>query len=88
MMPVVKGIAPTTRQMLLYSGLTVLASLLLVPVAGMGWFYLLAAIGLGFWFLAETWLVHRLPERAMVLFTRSTYYLGLLSVAAVVDVLA
>lgn len=88
MMPVVKGIAPTTRQMLLYSGLTVLASLLLVPVAGMGWFYLLAAIGLGGWFLAETWLVHRLPERAMVLFTRSTYYLGLLSVSAVVDVLA
>ena len=47
MMPVVRGIAPTTRQMLLYAGLTALASLLLVPVAGMGWIYLLAAVTLG-----------------------------------------
>jgi protoheme IX farnesyltransferase len=72
--------------MVLYAGLTALASLLLVPVAGMGWFYLLSSIGLSGWFVAETWAVHRDPGRAMVLFTRSTYYLALWSAAVVVDV--
>jgi protoheme IX farnesyltransferase len=86
MLPVVRGVGITTRQMVLYAGLTALASLLLVPVAGMGWFYLLSSIGLGGWFVAETWAVRRDPGRAMVLFTRSTYYLALLSAAVVVDV--
>jgi heme o synthase len=86
MLPVVRGVGITTRQMVLYAGLTALASLLLVPVAGMGWFYLLSSIGLGVWFVAETWAVRRDPGRAMVLFTRSTYYLALLSAAVVVDV--
>ncbi len=86
MLPVVRGVGITTRQMVLYAGLTTLASLLLVPVAGMGWFYLLSSIGLGGWFVAETWAVRRDPGRAMVLFTRSTYYLALLSAAVVVDV--
>jgi protoheme IX farnesyltransferase len=72
--------------MVMYAGLTALASLLLVPVAGMGWFYLLSSIGLGGWFVVETWAVRRDPGRAMVLFTRSTYYLALLSTAVVVDV--
>jgi protoheme IX farnesyltransferase len=86
MLPVVRGVGITTRQMVLYAGLTALASLLLVPVAGMGWFYLLSSIGLGGWFVAETWAVRRDPGRAMVLFTRSTYYLALWSAAVVVDV--
>ncbi|MDP3983935.1 MAG: heme o synthase, partial [Acidimicrobiia bacterium] len=81
MMPVVKGVPQTTRQMMLYAGLTGLVSVLLVPVAGMGWLYLLAATGLGGWFVYETWLVHRDPGRAMLLFTHSTYYLALLSAA-------
>ena len=87
MMPVVRGIAPTTRQMLLYAGLTALVSLLLVPVAGMGWIYLLAAVTLGGIFMWETWLVHRDPGRAMVLFTYSTRYLALLFGAVMLDVL-
>ena len=87
MMPVVRGIAPTTRQMLLYAGLTALASLLLVPVAGMGWIYLLAAVTLGGLFIWETWLVHRDPGRAMLLFTYSTRYLALLFGAVMLDVL-
>ena len=87
MMPVVRGTAPTTRQMLLYAGLTALASLLLVPVAGMGWIYLLAAVVLGSIFIWETWLVHRDPGRAMVLFTYSTRYLALLFGAVMLDVL-
>jgi protoheme IX farnesyltransferase len=87
MMPVVRGVVPTTRQMLLYAGLTALASLLLVPVAGMGWIYLLAAVTLGGVFIWETWLVHRDPGRAMVLFTYSTRYLALLFGAVMLDVL-
>lgn len=87
MLPVVRGVATTTRQMLLYAGLTVLVSMLLVPVADMAWIYLLAAVGLGGWFLWGTWRVHRDPSRAMVLFTQSTYYLGLLFLAVAIDVL-
>lgn len=87
MMPVVKGVGPTTRQMLLYAGFTVLASMFLIPVAGLGWLYLISSIGLGGWFLVETWLVHRHPGRAMLLFVRSSYYLALLSAAVVIDVL-
>lgn len=87
MLPVARGIAATTKQMVLYAGLTVITSMLLVPVAGMGWFYLLAAVGLGGWFLADSLRVMRDPNRAMVLFTNSTYYLGLLFLAAMADVL-
>jgi protoheme IX farnesyltransferase len=61
--------------------------LLLVPAAGMGWVYLLAATGLGAWLLFETARVHFDPGRAMVLFIRTTYYLALLFVAVMVDVL-
>jgi heme O synthase-like polyprenyltransferase len=35
----------------------------------------------------ETWLVHRDPGRAMVLFIYSTYYLALVFAAVMVDVL-
>ena len=87
MMPVVRGTGPTTRHMLLYAGLTALASLFLVPVAGMGWIYLLAAVSLGGVFVWETWLVHRDPGRAMALFTYSTRYLALLFGAVMLDVL-
>jgi protoheme IX farnesyltransferase len=74
--------------MMLYAGMTVLISLLLVPVASMGWLYLLAAIGLGGWFLGDALRVMRNPQRAMVMFTNSTYYLALIFLAAMVDVLA
>jgi protoheme IX farnesyltransferase len=73
--------------MLLYSGLTALASLLLVPMAGMGWIYLLSAVSLGAVFVWETWLVHRDPGRAMMLFVFSTRYLALLFGSVLLDVL-
>ncbi|MCA1735627.1 MAG: heme o synthase [Actinobacteria bacterium] len=86
-LPVMRGVEATTRQMVLYAGLTAIMSLLLVPVAGMGWIYLVAAVGLGAWFLIDSFRVRRDPQRAMVLFTNSTYYLGLLFLAAMADVL-
>ena len=87
MLPVVAGVEATTRKMLLYTGLMVAISLLLVPVAGMRWIYLGAAIALGAWFLWDTWRVYRRPEDAMRLFTTSTVYLAALFGAIMLDVL-
>ena len=87
MLPVVAGVEATTRKMLLYTGLMVAISLLLVPVAGMRWIYLGAAIALGAWFLWDTWRVYRRPEDAMRLFTTSTVYLAALFGAVMLDVL-
>jgi protoheme IX farnesyltransferase len=87
MLPVTSGVSATTRQMVLYAGLTAITSVLLVPTAGMGWVYLLSAIGLGGWFLWHTWQVHVRPERAMLLFSQSTRYLSFLFAAVLLDVL-
>lgn len=87
MLPVVAGIEATTRRMLLYTGLMVGVSLLLVPLGGMSWVYLIAAVALGAWFLWDTWRVHRRPADAMRLFTTSTVYLSALFAAVMLDVL-
>ena len=87
MLPVVAGVEATTRRMLLYTGLMVGVSLLLVPLAGMSWIYLVAAWVFGAWFLWDTWRVVRHPEQAMRLFTTSTVYLSALFAAVMLDVL-
>jgi protoheme IX farnesyltransferase len=87
MLPVVAGVEATTRRMLLYTSLTVGVSLLLVPLGGLSWIYLIAAAGLGGWFLWDTWRVYRRPERAMKLFTTSTVYLSALFASVLLDVL-
>jgi len=85
MMPSVRGVAATTRQMLVYAGLTVLFSLALVPAAGMGWIYMLSAIVLGGWFVVASFRVLFDPSRAMALFGYSTLYLAVLFGAMLVD---
>lgn len=87
MLPVAVGIERTTKRMLLYTFLMVGTSLLLVPIGGMSWVYLIASIGLGGWFLWDTWKVYRDPEQAMRLFTTSTVYLSALFAAVLLDVL-
>jgi protoheme IX farnesyltransferase len=87
MLPVVKGSEATLRSMLLYSATMVLISLLLVPVAAMGWVYLVAAVGAGAWFMWETWRVRSDLGRAMKAFSASNLYLAILFGAVVVDVL-
>jgi protoheme IX farnesyltransferase len=87
MLPVVAGVEATTRRMLLYTALMVGVSLLLVPLGGMSWIYLLAAVGLGGWFLWDNWRVVRQPSLAMHLFTTSTVYLSALFAAVMLDVL-
>ena len=59
--------------------------MLLVPVAGMGWIYLVAAIASGTWFTMGAWRVSD-PARAMKLFTDSTVYLAVLFASVAVDV--
>ncbi len=86
MLPVVASPAVVTRRILVYSYAMVAASLLLVPVADTGWPYLVVAVLLGGWFLAEA---HRLVRsvrrggeiRPMRLFHLSITYLTLLFVA-------
>lgn len=87
MLPVVAGVEATTRRMLLYTALMVGVSLLLVPLAGMSWIYLVSALGLGGWFLWDTWRVVNNPELAMRLFTTSTIYLSALFASVMLDVL-
>lgn len=87
MLPVVAGVEVTTRRMLLYTGLMVGTSLLLVPLGAMSWIYLVAALVLGAWFLWDTWRVYRDPGQAMRLFTTSTVYLSALFGAVMLDVL-
>jgi protoheme IX farnesyltransferase len=87
MLPVVAGVEVTTRRMLLYTGLMVGVSLLLVPLGGMSWIYLVAALGLGAWFLWDTWRVVVHPDQAMRLFTTSTVYLSALFASVMLDVL-
>jgi protoheme IX farnesyltransferase len=87
MLPVVAGVEATTRRMLLYTGLMVAVSLLLVPLASMSWIYLVAALALGGWFLWDTWRVVRQPDQAMRLFTTSTVYLSALFASVLLDVL-
>jgi len=89
MLPVVAGTPATVRQIIVYAVATVAASLVLVPVAGMGWVYLVSAVGLGAWFL---WAAVRVRTRAtlpaaMALFRWSITYLALLFLAVAVDAL-
>jgi protoheme IX farnesyltransferase len=89
MLPVVAGTSATVRQILVYAVATVVASLVLVPVAGMGWVYVVSAVALGAWFL---WAAVRVRTRptlpaAMALFRWSISYLALLFLAVAVDAL-
>ncbi len=87
MLPAVRGIAETARQILLYSVLLVAVTLMFGPIGGMGALYLTAASLLGGWFVYLAWrLVRDASERvAMRLFRYSITYLGLLFAAMAVD---
>jgi protoheme IX farnesyltransferase len=94
MLPVVKGIPETTRQIALYTVLMVAISLVLWAVARMGAIYLVAAVVLGAIFL---WQAYRLWRRgaseeastagAIALYKYSISYLSLLFLAVAVDAL-
>jgi len=90
MLGVVRGRTTVGLQVILYTWATVVASLLLVPVAQMGWLYTIVAALTGAYFIFEA---HRLYGSAirgqegkpMRVFHGSISYLSLLSIAIAVD---
>lgn len=80
------------KRVVLYGALTVIASLALILVAPMGWFYTIAAVGAGIWFLWSCIDLYRHaknPElgkpRAMKVFHGSIYYLAIVFIAVAID---
>jgi protoheme IX farnesyltransferase len=88
MLPVVRGEAETARQIVIYTILLVVVSLLLFPAARMGLIYLAAAVGLG---VAFIWYALRVVRdtsdgrAAISLFRFSISYLTLLFAAVAAD---
>ena len=94
MLPVVRGIPETTRQIALYTLLMVAISLILWPVARMGPLYLGAAVGLGAVFIWQAYGLWRRgaseeasTKGAIKLYKYSISYLSLLFLAVAVDAL-
>ncbi|WP_392466171.1 heme o synthase [Arsenicicoccus cauae] len=95
MLPVLKQDTSVARQIVAYAWATALISLVLVPVAGMGWIYLVTAILSGGLFLLEAYrLLGRAQDPAnattaslkpMRLFHYSITYVTLLFMAVAID---
>lgn len=91
MLPVVTDVRSVTRSIVVYSWIMVATSLVLIPVASMGWVYSVAAGVLGAVFLVEAHLLRRRaladPQdaRPMRLFHWSITYLALLFLAVAID---
>jgi protoheme IX farnesyltransferase len=92
MLPVVRGIAETSRQIAFYTVMLVALTLVFAVVAGMGPLYLVVAIGLGAAFLWRAWMLWRqgsAPEastaQAIRLYRWSITYLTVLFAAIAVD---
>ncbi len=90
MLPVVRGEVETARQIVIYTILLVAVSFILLPVAGMGWIYLVASVGLGALFVVYALRIRRdasSGRAAIELFRFSISYLTLLFAAVAVDTL-
>jgi protoheme IX farnesyltransferase len=89
MLPVVRGVPETTRQIALYSVLLVALTLIFFAVAGMGLLYLAGALLLGGVFLAQSFAMWRegTERRAVALYRYSITYLTALFALMAVDVL-
>jgi len=92
MLPVVRGIAETSRQIVLYTILMIAISLVLWAVARMGVVYLAAAVVLGALFLRQAVILWRQGSaqeastaQAIRLYRYSISYLSLLFLAVAVD---
>ena len=87
MLPVTHGEAHTRRQILFYTILLVVCSILPCVIGMSGWIYLLSAIGLGgvFLYWALVFLQARSPRAPMQTFRYSILYLMVLFLALMVD---
>ncbi|KTR85829.1 heme o synthase [Leucobacter chromiiresistens] len=92
MLGVVRGRVTVGLQVILYTWATVAASLLLIPVAEMGWTYTVASLVFGGYFIVQA---HRLYAHAirgeagkpMQVFHTANIYLSVLSLVIAVDAL-
>jgi protoheme IX farnesyltransferase len=89
MLPAVAPLEVAARKMISYTLALVATTLVLVPVAGMGWIYTAAATVLGAGFVGGTIALARRPSPAasMRVFAYSITYVTLLFGAITVDVL-
>jgi protoheme IX farnesyltransferase len=94
MLPVVRGVAETSRQIALYTVLLVVLTLVFAAVAGMGVIYVVAAVALGAAFLWRSYLLWRQGSssegstaQAIRLYRYSIGYLTLLFAAVALDTL-
>jgi protoheme IX farnesyltransferase len=87
MLPVVRGAAETSTQILYYTVLLVTVTLLLYPAGHMGAIYLAAAVALGAAFIWRALALRRdlSGRRAIRLFSFSNQYLALLFLAMALD---
>ena len=88
MLPVVRGEVETARQIVLYTIALIAVSLLLLPAAGMGWIYLVAAVVLGGFFLLQALRLRADAANgraAISVFRYSISYLTLLFAAVAAD---
>ena len=89
MLPAVVPIAQAVRTMVLYTAALVAMTLVLIPVAHLGWIYSIAAVVCGGLFLWGTVDLGRnpTPQRSMRVFAYSITYVTVLFAAITVDVL-
>lgn len=89
MLPVVVPLNQVLRQMLVYTVIMVAGTVLLIPVAGLGWIYGIGAGVLGALFIFGTVALSRNPEpqKAMRLFGYSISYVTMLFGVLTLDVL-
>ena len=87
MLPVTHGIVYTKLNILLYTVLLVVVSILPFVVGMSGWLYLITALGLGGGFLYWAWRLYRTdePSIAMRTFRYSIVYLMFLFVFLLID---
>ncbi len=91
MLPVVKPSAHVAGQMIAYTVVMIVTTLVLIPVAGMTWIYAAGAIASGAWFLAGVVALHdrafrgESKLREMRVFRDSIVYLSLVFAFVLVD---
>ena len=87
MLPVTHGVEETRKQIFWYSVVLALSSLVLLPVASLGWIYAGSAVVLGALFVLYAWKLYRAPEKndPIELYKYSLLYLALLFTAIGLD---
>ncbi len=87
MLPVTHGVEETRKQIFWYSVVLALSSLVLLPVASLGWIYAGSATVLGALFVLYAWKLYRAPEKndPIELYKYSLLYLALLFTAIGLD---